>query len=64
MDWVTILFQAGNECHCGNEIRHSFNTVGGCDRKCSGNSSQTCGGGWRVQIYSSKSLNTDYEHDQ
>ena len=43
----------GNECWCGNVTPPLEKIVSpnDCRAKCSGNSSQVCGGGWRINVY-------------
>lgn len=45
--------EGGNQCYCGQAIGSSAalqpNSV--CSTVCAGNSSQTCGGGWRIKVY-------------
>ncbi|ELT87816.1 hypothetical protein CAPTEDRAFT_210861, partial [Capitella teleta] len=43
-----------NECHCGNNYDYEKHgkKAGTCTRKCHNNPSETCGGDWRLQIYS------------
>merc|ERR1719334_1342146 len=43
----------GNECWCGNGTPPLEKIVSpnDCRAKCSGNSSQVCGGGWRINVY-------------
>ena len=45
----------GNECHCGTGIKSgtAMAPPGDRDVPCSGNVGLTCGGSWRIQIYSS-----------
>ncbi|ELU16876.1 hypothetical protein CAPTEDRAFT_189201 [Capitella teleta] len=46
--------EASIECFCGNRYdydRHGH-TQNECTRDCSGNNAETCGGNWRLQIYS------------
>eukprot|EP01064_Diplonema_japonicum_P030269 TRINITY_DN50_c0_g1_i9.p1 TRINITY_DN50_c0_g1~~TRINITY_DN50_c0_g1_i9.p1 ORF type:complete len:771 (+),score=162.79 TRINITY_DN50_c0_g1_i9:95-2314(+) len=45
--------QYGKQCWCGDDLSTSTRTVmSQCDDPCSGDSTQTCGGGWRNQVYS------------
>ncbi|CAG8958428.1 hypothetical protein HYFRA_00011105 [Hymenoscyphus fraxineus] len=43
----------GSECYCGNTIAASATqaTAGDCNMPCAGNSTETCGGGNRVNVY-------------
>jgi len=45
--------QFGHECFCGNKIPlESKKTKGAeCNHKCTGNSNQVCGAGWRMNMY-------------
>ncbi|XP_066292988.1 complement factor H-like [Branchiostoma lanceolatum] len=49
--------QYSNECFCGTEV--NFNNLGPqlpdseCDRPCTGNPNEMCGGTWRMSVYSS-----------
>lgn len=54
-----MLFQTGDECHCGNNYnydRHTHNQQLTCDETCAGNVAETCGGDWRLQIYSGTNM--------
>ncbi|BFZ56810.1 hypothetical protein PYCC9005_003858 [Savitreella phatthalungensis] len=42
----------GNECYCGNSLSATRAPDSDCNTKCIGDSTQLCGGGWRVQAYS------------
>ncbi|ELU11770.1 hypothetical protein CAPTEDRAFT_216586, partial [Capitella teleta] len=46
--------EAGNECYCDN--RYDYDRHGSkpdqCSWKCRGNTDETCGGKWSIQIYS------------
>ncbi|ELT98732.1 hypothetical protein CAPTEDRAFT_198562, partial [Capitella teleta] len=47
-------FQARNECFCGNNYdydRHG-ERQNDCSSPCQNNNNETCGGDWRIQIYS------------
>ncbi|KAF7311441.1 Glycoside hydrolase [Mycena kentingensis (nom. inval.)] len=43
----------GNECYCGNSFtsKPSNAPASECNMKCAGDASQTCGAGYRMQIY-------------
>ncbi|CAK5265078.1 unnamed protein product [Mycena citricolor] len=44
----------GNECYCGNSFSGGTPAaapVSECSALCTGNSALTCGGGWRIQVY-------------
>ncbi|KAF9484188.1 hypothetical protein BDN70DRAFT_181683 [Pholiota conissans] len=46
----------GNQCFCGSQIYKDggsgVSTASGeCSSPCNGNSAQTCGGGWRINLY-------------
>ena len=44
--------QNGNECYCGNEINPSAPKPSTeCNKQCTGDRSQTCGGGCRMNVY-------------
>ena len=44
--------QNGNECFCGNEINPSAPKPSSeCNKQCTGDRSQTCGGGCRLNVY-------------
>jgi len=45
--------QYGHECWCGNDAPPEDKIVdmADCDYSCSGDSSQTCGGYWRMNVY-------------
>merc|ERR1719334_2322405 len=45
--------ECSNECWCGNVTppREKIDSPNDCSYKCSGNSSQVCGGGWRINVY-------------
>ena len=41
-----------NQCHCGNSFgKYGTATPRTCILPCPGNTSQTCGGDWRMEIY-------------
>lgn len=44
----------GNQCYCGYSIQSSATpaNVNECNMTCAGNSTQTCGGFWKIFIYS------------
>ncbi|MBF0287399.1 MAG: WSC domain-containing protein [SAR324 cluster bacterium] len=42
--------QNGNQCWCGNRYG-KLGSANNCNRKCEGNSSQTCGGPWANSVY-------------
>jgi hypothetical protein len=49
--------EGGNQCFCGNgwttpSIPPTAAPVSQCSNPCAGDSSQTCGGSWAIQIYS------------
>merc|ERR1712050_101326 len=45
--------QNGNECWCGNDYpSHDLKrSTASCNKPCSGDDSQLCGGSWRINIY-------------
>ena len=44
--------QAGVQCFCGNEIhQRCVRPPSECSDSCVGNSSEICGGSWRMNIY-------------
>ncbi|ELU15591.1 hypothetical protein CAPTEDRAFT_210655 [Capitella teleta] len=46
--------QVGHECHCGNnnDYKKHGSKPKDCTLGCQGNTAETCGGNWRLQIYS------------
>lgn len=44
----------GGECHCGNDLSPSAAKAPAseCDQLCSGDSSESCGGNWRISVFS------------
>jgi hypothetical protein len=46
------------ECYCGNQLDKlsAKAPVGDCNMPCSGNASETCGGGLRLNLYSNSTL--------
>ncbi|ELU18633.1 hypothetical protein CAPTEDRAFT_209188 [Capitella teleta] len=48
---------ASNECHCGNNYDYDKHDPreNECYTRCRNNPSETCGGDWRLQIYSGRS---------
>jgi len=42
--------QNGSECFCGNSYDR-LGTANNCNRPCSGNSTQICGGPWALSVY-------------
>ena len=50
---LTFPFILATECYCGNSISGGSTAPSSdCDMACSGNSSQMCGGTWRINVYS------------
>ncbi|ELU08192.1 hypothetical protein CAPTEDRAFT_209122 [Capitella teleta] len=49
-----VYYNAGDECHCGNN--YNYDRHGSkpdhCTLGCQGNTAETCGGHWRLQLYS------------
>jgi hypothetical protein len=44
--------EATYQCFCGDAINPQKNTrASGCQEKCQGNSAETCGGYWRMQVF-------------
>jgi len=43
--------QSGDQCFCGNSLRKKTMKNGDCRDKCPGDSSEFCGGGWRMKVY-------------
>lgn len=47
----------GNECHCGNSWTSGNEPAAApstdCSKPCAGNPGLTCGGSWRIQLYTS-----------
>lgn len=41
----------GSECYCANSIVNGATTSTGCTMTCSGNSAQTCGGSYAINVY-------------
>ena len=44
--------QNGNECWCGNSAPKSTTSGAECNYRCFPDTSQTCGGAWRMNVYS------------
>ena len=42
--------QYSKQCFCGNTT--PVEVASNCDRKCSGNKNQVCGGSWALNVYS------------
>ena len=57
-----FFFQNGNQCFCGNRIRpYPKKPEAECNKTCSGNTNEKCGGFWRISIFdTSKILNIVY----
>ena len=51
-NWAIAGVQNSHECYCGNEISTEKISDSKCNKSCRGNSQQTCGGGWAMNIYS------------
>jgi len=57
--------QNGNQCFCGNSYgRYGVKSESDCNKKCSGNADQICGGSWRNNVYSTgiSKFNTSSAH--
>ena len=50
--------QAGDECWCGNNAPTNPVAQSECSMSCSGDTSQKCGGPWRMNIYSKDSVDS------
>ena len=46
-----MLAFPGVECYCANSIRSGATSSTSCSMTCAGNSAQTCGGSWAINIY-------------
>ncbi|OSC96386.1 WSC-domain-containing protein [Trametes coccinea BRFM310] len=48
----------GNECHCGSGLVGTLQNApaSDCNMACSGNGNFSCGGAWRIQVYSFPAL--------
>ena len=55
--WMYAGLQAGRHCFCGNEYATYGEGPGTCRTKCSGNTMQVCGGGWRNMVYKTGEIN-------
>ena len=44
--------QSGNQCYCGDEAPIQSAPARECHLNCAGNTSQKCGGHWRMNVYS------------
>ena len=53
-DYLYAGVQNKNQCFCGNNKPYSFASQSQCNQLCSGDSSQICGGHWRMNIYQNK----------
>ena len=51
MDWAFAGTESHGECYCGNEAPTEIAEEGTCDRPCSGNSQQICGGHLGMHVY-------------
>ncbi|ORX41227.1 hypothetical protein BD324DRAFT_606840 [Kockovaella imperatae] len=45
--------ESGNQCFCGTAIPHTMMTDASCNSPCPGNSTQACGGSWKVSLFKS-----------
>lgn len=63
--WTHAGVEYGNECYCGNGWAAGYlpnwAPEDQCNVRCPGNAAETCGGGWRIQIYSRPSPVETYE---
>ncbi|KAL5633213.1 hypothetical protein ACGC1H_003644 [Rhizoctonia solani] len=51
-NYILAGVENGNECYCGNIIKRAYPTKDAdCKTPCSGDDSQSCGGGWRLMVY-------------
>ena len=48
--------QAGGQCFCGNATPTSTAPQSACNRPCGGDTSQMCGGSWKMNIYQNRAL--------
>ena len=52
MSKKNLLLQSSNWCFCGNSYgKHGILKESECNRLCSGDTSEVCGGGWKNSIY-------------
>lgn len=53
MWWMLIPSFCRFECFCARQgpPQHRIKPDDNCNKKCPGDSAETCGGGWRIQIY-------------
>ena len=49
--WAIAGVEWSKECFCGNDIPKERIADSNCNRVCSGDSQQICGGGWAMNIY-------------
>lgn len=49
---------SGRECYCGNELDRSSGKApeADCNTPCTGDLTQVCGGGWRLNLFSNSTL--------
>lgn len=50
-NWAVAGLEYSKECFCGNESPTKIIPDSRCNKPCSGNSQQICGGGWALNIY-------------
>ena len=50
-EYKMAALQAGRWCFCGDSGHDIYGTADNCDRPCSGNNQETCGGAYANQVY-------------
>ena len=50
-EYKLAALQAGPWCFCGDSGHDIYGTADNCDRPCSGNNQETCGGAYANQVY-------------
>ena len=48
---VSWYLQSGDECYCGDKEVRVYDWSNECDEVCSGESTEICGGDWRMSVF-------------
>ncbi|KAK4688160.1 hypothetical protein P7C73_g1967, partial [Tremellales sp. Uapishka_1] len=57
-NYTVAGLEDGKQCFCGSSLASSATASTGCTFACSGNASDTCGGNWRIAVYTYSSASS------